>query len=123
MENAVNLSPSRIEGLPEGKHPDALVPGLCVNVSASGKRTWVFRRRVAKSGTIVSLRLGGYPAHSIGAARDWATQLNDAIERGVDPREEKRIERAKAMTVAEAHAVYMAAMWRGDRKTLVRFAT
>ena len=118
MEKAVNLSPSRIEALPEGRHPDALVPGLCVNVSASGKRIWAFRRRVARSGTIVSLRLGGFPAHSIGAAREWATTLNEAIERGVDPREERRIERAKAMTVAEAHAVYMAAMRRGDRKTL-----
>src|SRR5690606_12540002 len=70
MEKPTNLSPSRIEALPEGKHPDALVPGLCVIVSASGKRIWQFRRRVARSGKIVTLRLGGFPAHSIGAARE-----------------------------------------------------
>src|SRR5690606_32630381 len=109
MEKPTNLSPSRIEALPEGKHPDALVPGLCVIVSASGKRIWQFRRRVARSGKIVTLRLGGFPAHSIGAAREWASTLNEATERGVDPREERRIEKAMAMSVAEAHATYMGA--------------
>lgn len=118
MKKAVNLSPSRIEALCEGKYPDGFVPGLCVIVSGSGKRAWVFRRRVARSGTIVTLRLGGFPAYSIGAARDWASKLNEAIERGLDPREVERIERAKTMSVAEAHAVYMTAMRRGDRKTL-----
>lgn len=118
MEKAVNLSPSRIDALPVGKHSDALVPGLCVTVSASGKKTWLFRRRVARSGTTVALRLGCFPAHSIGAARDWARKLNEAIERGADPREESRITSAKAMTLAEAHAIYMTAMRRGDRKTL-----
>lgn len=118
MEKPTNLSPSRIEALPEGKHPDALVPGLCVIVSASGKRIWHFRRRVARSGKIVTLRLGGFPAHSIGAAREWASTLNEATERGVDPREERRIEKAMAMSVAEAHATYMGAMHLGDRKRL-----
>jgi integrase len=118
MGNAYKLSPSSVDALAEGKHPDPLVPGLCVNVSATGKKIWQFRRRVARSGAIVTLRLGGYPAHSIAVAREWASKLNEAIERGVDPRVEQRIERAKAMSLADAHAIYMTAMHRGDRKTL-----
>jgi integrase len=118
MEKALNLSPSRIETLPEGKYPDAFVPGLCVIVSHSGKKTWQFRRRVAGSATIVTLRLGGFPTHSIGMAREWGGKLNEAIERGVDPREAERIEKARSMSLADAHAIYMAAMHRGDRKTL-----
>ena len=118
MEKALNLSPSRMEALPEGKYPDAFVPGLCVIVSACGKKTWQFRRRVSKSGTILTLRLGGFPAHSIGMAREWAIKLNEAIEKGVDPREAARIEKAKAMSLVEAHVIYMAAMHRGDRKIL-----
>jgi len=118
MEKALNLSPSRIEGLSEGKYPDAEMPGLCVIVSPSGSRDWLYRRRVARSDTIVTLKLGGFPAHSIGVAREWAAKLNEAIERGVDPRQERRIEKANAMSVAEAHRIYMAAMHRGDRKTL-----
>ena len=100
MEKALNLSPSRMEMLPEGKYPDAFVPGLCVIVSPTGKKTWQFRRRVAGSGTIVTLRLGGFPTHSIGMAREWAAKLNEAIERGIDPRQAARAEMAAAMTVA-----------------------
>lgn len=118
MENTGKLRPSNIDALCAGKHPDPIVPGLCVIVSASGRKTWHFRRRISRSRTIVSLKLGKYPAHSIAAAREWAMRLNEAIERGADPREEQRIERANAMSLAEAHAVYMAAMRRGDRKTL-----
>jgi integrase len=118
MENAHRLTPSSVDALGEGKHPDPFVRGLCVIVGASGKKTWQYRRRIAKSGAVVALKLGAFPAHSVGAAREWASKLNQAIERGVDPREERRIEKAKAMSLAAAHAIYMAAMRRGDRKTL-----
>lgn len=43
---------------------------------------------------------------------------NELIERGVDPREEVRARKARAMSVSEAHVTYIAAMRRGDRKTL-----
>lgn len=119
MANVQNFSPSSLDGLCAGRQADPLVPGLCVTVSASGRKTWLFRRRVARSGTIVSLTLGTFPAYSIPAARAWATELNAAIERGEDPRATKRAEEAReALTVSKAHAVYMDAMRRGDRKTL-----
>ena len=46
----------------------------------------------------MALRLGGYPAHSIAVAREWAGKLNSAFERGVDPREEMGVEKAEFMS-------------------------
>ena len=79
MKKDWNLTPSSLDTLPEGKHFDPLTPGLCVIVSPSGKKVWAFRRRVAKSGVIVTIRLGAFPAHTIPAAREWAAELNEAI--------------------------------------------
>ena len=119
MGKPQNFSPSSIDALTSGKRSDPLVTGLCVTVNAAGKKIWLFRRRVAKSGAIVTLKLGGFPAYSIPAARQWASQLNEAIERGEDPRVSMRIEKARAaLTVEKAHTIYMEAMKRGDRKTL-----
>ena len=119
MGNAQNFSPTSLDRLTTGRVADPLVPGLCVNVSASGRKTWLFRRRVAHSGAIVTLTLGTFPAYPIPAARAWAQELNEAIERGEDPRATRRAEEAReTLTVAKAHAIYMEAMRRGDRKTL-----
>jgi integrase len=118
MGKAQIFSPAGTEALAEGRHSDPLVAGLCVVVSHTGRKVWGFRRRIPKSGGTLELRLGAFPAHSIAAARQWASKLNEAIERGVDPREERRIEKATRMSLRDAHAIYMAAMRRGDRKTL-----
>jgi integrase len=118
MGKAQNFSPFSIDALCEGRHPDPLVAGLCVIVSPAGRKVWQFRRRVAKSGVVVALKLGVFPVHSIAAARQWASGLNDAIERGEDPRVAMRTEKAEALTVSDAHALYMAIMRSGERKTL-----
>lgn len=119
MGKAQNFNASSIDELTSGKRADPLISGLCVTVTATGKKVWVFRRRIAKSGAIVMLRLGTFPAYSIPTARAWASGLNDAIERGDDPRVALRRERlSKELTVEKAHETYMEAMVRGDRKTL-----
>ena len=118
MEKAHKFSPSSIDALAAGKYFDPLTPGLCVIVGRGGKKNWMFRRRIARSETIVTLKLGAFPAHPIPVARAWATKLNEAIERGEDPRVEIRIGKARALTVSDAHELYITAMRRGDRKTL-----
>lgn len=118
MGKARNFNASSIDGLAQGRHFDPIVAGLCVVVSRTGRKVWQYRRRISRSGGTVELKLGTFPAHSIAAARQWGARLNEAIERGVDPREEARIESAEAMSLSDAHAIYMAAMRRGDRKTL-----
>lgn len=113
------LSPAIINALASGKCADPMTPGLLVSVAASGKKNWVFRRRIARSTTIIQLTLGTFPAFTIAAARDWARGLNETVERGEDPRELIRAEKARqALTIAHAHEKYMAAVRRGDRKTL-----
>jgi hypothetical protein len=119
MKKSQHFSPSSLDALTSGGCSDPQVPGLCVTVSGSGRKTWFFRRRIAKSGVIVKLSLGAYPAHTIPVARKWATELNLAVERGEDPRRAMRVEKPpEAFTVAQAFDVYMDAMRRGDRKTL-----
>lgn len=118
MQNSPKSRPFAVDQLPEGRHPDPLVAGLCVIVDHGGRKTWQFRRRVAKSATVITLRLGAFPVHSIPDARKWAEGLNHAIERGEDPRVAIRIEKARAMSVEDAHNLYMATLRRGDRKTL-----
>lgn len=118
MIKSFNFSPSSIDQLKSGSLRDPLVAGLCVIATGNGKKIWQFRRRIPKLGTTIVLKFGAYPGHSIAMARQWAAQLNETVDRGVDPREERRIEAARAMTLADAHSIYMTAMQRGDRKTL-----
>lgn len=119
MGKAQKLSPSSLDALTSGMQSDPLVAGLCVIVSAAGKKTWRFRRRIAKSGVIVTLTLGTYPAYTIPMAREWASDLNEAIERGMDPRQAIREGKAREeLTVEKAHARYMEVMKRGERRQL-----
>lgn len=119
MGKSQNFSPASIDALQSGARQDPLTAGLCVIANGDGRKIWRFRRRVAKSGTVVTLKLGPFPAYSIPAARKWAAALNILIERGEDPRVAMRTEKAQQeLTVKKAHEIYMAAMKRGDRKAL-----
>lgn len=119
MEKDVNLTPSRIDQLETGAIFDPEIPGLCVIVLGPGKKVWRFKRRIARTKTIIELKLGAFPAYSVAAAREWARPLAEAVERGEDPRIAMREAKARSeMTVAKAHGLYMAAMKRGDRKKL-----
>lgn len=86
-----------------------------MTVSRAGRRVWLFRRRVPQSNRTVELTFGVFSAKSTGAARHWAVSLNEAIERGMDPHEEARAEKARAMCVSEAHMIHKVAM-RSNRK-------
>jgi hypothetical protein len=83
-------------------------------VLASGKKSWIYRHRIAGCGEIVKLSLGLYPSHSIAEAREWAHGLNLQIEAGIDPRQTARQEhRLATMTVDRAHELYMEAVLEG----------
>ncbi|MBO9378363.1 DUF4102 domain-containing protein [Sphingomonas histidinilytica] len=119
MTKVQPLLPSSIDSLRSGKRVDPLTPGLYIEVNALGRKVWRYRRRIAKSQVIVAMQLGCFPAYPIAAARMWAIGLNEAVERGEDPRAALRAETERAaMTVEKAHGLYMAAMRRGDRKRL-----
>lgn len=119
MGSPQSFTPATIDSLTAGKRSDPLVPGLFIEVNALGRKVWRYRRRIARSRVIASLQLGNFPAYTIPAAREWASSLNEQIERGEDPREALRAAAARVeMTVEKAHGLYMGAMRRGDRKRL-----
>ena len=114
MARKIPFTPAALDAFCVGKIEDPQTPGLALVVLASGKKTWRFRRRVAGTSTTAKLGFGLYPAHTIAAAREWAQDLNAKVERGIDPRAEKREADARAsMTVRKAHALYMEAVRAG----------
>jgi hypothetical protein len=108
------LTPALIDDLRHGKLDDAKTGALAIEVLASGKKRWLYRRRIAGCGVVVKLSLGVYPGYSIADAREWANGLNLQIDAGVDPRETAKQElRLATMTVDRAHELYMEAVREG----------
>ena len=108
------LTPALVDDLRHGKLDDSKTGALSIEVLASGKKRWHYRRRIAGRGAIVKLSLGLYPAYSIADARQWANGLNLQMDAGIDPRESARQElRLATMTVDRAHELYMEAVREG----------
>lgn len=108
------LTPALIDDMRGGKLDDSKTGALSIEVLSSGKKRWLYRRRIAGRGEIVKLGLGLYPAYSIADARKWANGLNLQIDAGIDPRETAREEiRVATMTVDRAHELYMEAVREG----------
>ncbi|HLL30491.1 MAG TPA: Arm DNA-binding domain-containing protein, partial [Allosphingosinicella sp.] len=97
-----------------GKLDDSKTGALSIEVLPSGKKRWLYRRRIAGRREIVKLSLGLYPAYSIGDARTWANALNLQMDAGIDPRETARQDlRLATMTVDRAHELYIEAVREG----------
>ena len=72
------------------------VPGLHMQLTPKGGRSWVLR---AKVGTLRrDIGLGGFPAVTLSQARDKAREARAKIEGGIDPVEERKA--AKAALIA-----------------------
>lgn len=81
-----------------GLHAVGGVAGLCLQVEATGGRSWVLRVMVA--GKRRAIGLGGFPDVKLADARTKARAFREAIDEGRDPAEERRA--AKARLLAEA---------------------
>ena len=114
VSKRTGFAPAAIDSLQKGWLLDPLTPGLRIEALASGKKKWKYHRRLFGSGEVVKATFGMFPARTIAAAREWALELNAKVEAGIDPREEKRLADERAsMTVARAHALYIAAAREG----------
>jgi integrase len=114
VSKRTGFAPAAIDSLQKGWLLDPLTPGLRIEALASGKKKWRYHRRLSGSGEVVKATFGLFPACTIGAAREWARELNAKVEVGIDPREEKRAADERAgMTVARAHAIYIQAAREG----------
>lgn len=72
------------------------VPGLYLQVTPKGGRSWILRIKVGALRRDIGL--GGFPGVTLSQARDKAREVRDKIERGIDPVEERKA--AKAALVA-----------------------
>lgn len=102
------------------------VAGLCIQLTPTGKKSWLFRATVGLQphtvnvGEMTQARrefgLGGYPAISLQAARDKAKEIRNQLSQGVDPLAERKTAhsaklaaQAKLKTFAECEAATLAA--------------
>ena len=111
------FTPRSLDNLKEGLMLDPQTPGLSIE-AAQGLKTWRYKRKVRGSNTVFKKVLGRFPALNIADARGIAQGFNAQCEAGVDPRETAKEGAAQAMTVADAHALYMAYVRSGERKVL-----
>lgn len=114
MAKKITFTPASIDALTSGILSDPQTPGLAIEVLASGKKRWRYRRKIAGKKVVATLFGGLYPAEPIADARAWGRDLNDKTEAGLDPRIIQSEAKALAeMTVAKAHALYMDAVREG----------
>lgn len=72
------------------------VPGLHLQITPNGGRSWILRIKVGAIRRDIGL--GSFPGVTLSQARDKAREARDKIERGIDPVEERKV--AKAALVA-----------------------
>ena len=68
------------------------VPGLHMQITPNGGRTWVLRVTVGKLRRDIGL--GGFPGVTLAQARDKAREARAKIENGIDPVEERKAVKA-----------------------------
>lgn len=90
------------------------VPGLHMQITPMGGRTWILRVKVGLKRRDIGL--GGFPAVTLSQARDKARDARAKIEKGIDPVEERKAAKAaliasqrRGLTFAQAVDRYLAA--------------
>jgi integrase len=98
-----------------GRHAVGGVDGLCLQVMASGARSWLLRVMVGDRRREIGL--GGYPDVTVAIAKDKARKARQQIEDGIDPVEAKEAARrallaanARSLTFKQATERYIEAM-------------
>lgn len=105
----------------EGFHAVGTVPGLGLNITKEGTKSWVFR--IAYGGQRRKIGLGGYPAVTLAQAIEGARRLKNEISTGVDPIQAKKTiksnliaDRAKAKTFEECAEAFLASRTFTNKK-------
>ncbi len=89
---AAALKATQVAALTEpGLHSVGGTPGLALQVTSTGARSWILRVNVA--GRRRDMGLGGYPEVSLAHARLQARSAREVIRGGGDPISQKRAER------------------------------
>lgn len=100
-----------------GLHAVGGVNGLCLNVRASGARSWILRTVVA--GKRTEIGLGSFPGFSLAQARELASETLIEIRRGANPVAERLAKRKRTewtfRKVAEAYISTHRAGWKNAK--------
>lgn len=101
------------------------VPGLALQITEAGAKTWILRTTVGTRRRDIGL--GGYPAVTLAQARDSARAKRDMIREGIDPVEDRRTKRSLLIaeqtagisfaTAAEKYINAHAAGWKNAKHT------
>lgn len=99
------------------------VPGLSLQISATGARSWILRVKVGSKRR--DMGLGAYPAVTLAQAHQKAREAREAIEQGNDPiltreraQSQLRAAQASAITFRQAAAKFIeakSAEWRNPK--------
>lgn len=99
------------------------VPGLSLQISATGARSWILRVKVGSKRR--DMGLGAYPAVTLAQAHQKAREAREAIEQGHDPiltreraQSQLRAAQASAITFKQAAAKFIEAKapeWRNPK--------
>lgn len=91
-----------------GLHAVGGVPGLSMQVTPTGGRSWILRCRVA--GKRRELGLGAYPSVSLAAARELARAETEKLKAGADPVAERRAQKAAAAEAVKRQVTFERAL-------------
>ena len=96
---AREMSPLEVSRLKRpGFHAVGGVPGLYLQVTDSGARSWVLRTKIGDKRR--DMGLGGFPGVTLAMARDKARERRKQIESGINPIAERKAVRAKLAAAA-----------------------
>jgi len=117
MAEKINFTQQRIEKLPTPEknrvdYQDTGCKKLVCRVSPTGIKSFCVLKRTA-SGKLQRITLGRYPDISVSQARKLAIGTLSKIAEGLDPNEEKRKARYRAITLQELLDTYL-----GDKRDL-----
>lgn len=87
-----------------GLHAVGGVAGLLLQVKDSGARTWILRVRVG--GKRRDMGLGGFPSVTLAMARERAREARLAVDKGIDPVEQRINARKAAAASSQSNITF-----------------
>lgn len=92
---------------------DAKTPGLCLRVTAGGTKSYVFESKL--HGRTLRITIGDAKTWPLSEAQKMATQFKTMVDKGIDPREVRRVTKLEAdaaIQQAKSRDVTFGEAWR-----------